>query len=327
MTVRDSTDLGLSQSDKQALFVTARDSMGAQEFTQMIATAAILPVAEQIIEEATMRKVLQTDRFNTGPAIPYVMKKRATAVVLPRYGAPPMFLTRYTRILVEPYILSHSPEISVIDIRDSNFNMVQDVLEDAGKEMAVMEDSEAFRIFDAVVPVPTGGWPTTTTAITYSAGPGGIGTVLSTNVMQIGSAATAPAGGVAGDPVIQDFLTVTSAMQQIGYVPDVIVTSPYVMGKLAGQSTFLLFLNYGARDVFEKGALSDMLGIKLVTSRLIAQKTMYVLDSKEAARFVERDPISVETSTKNLISTWFMWERVCTFVRNANAIFRIAINS
>lgn len=318
---------GLSQADKNALFVRARETFGAEEFTKMIATAAILPVAEQVIEEATMRKVLQTDRFDTGPAIPYVMKKRAKAVVLPRYGAPPVFLSRYTRILVEPYIISHTPEISVIDIRDSNFNMVQDVLEDAGREIAVMEDTEAFRIFNAVVPDPGGGWPASTTTITQSAGPGGIGTVLSTNILRVGSTQTAPDGGVAGDPTLQNFLTVTTSMEQIGYKPDAILTSPYVMGKIAGQNVFALYLNYGARDVFEKGALSAMLGIKFVTSRLVDQKTLWIMDSKEAARFVERDPLSVETSTKHLMSQWFMWERVCTFVRNANAIFRVMINT
>jgi hypothetical protein len=314
-------------TDRHALFVQAQQTLGEQEFNRALAQAAVLPIAEQVIEEAAMRRILPIDRFDTGPAISYTMKKRSTAVVIPRYGAPPMFLTRYTRILVEPYIISHSPEISVIDIRDANFNIVDDVLQDAGKEIAVKEDTEGYRIFDSILPVPGGGWPSATTTITYSAGTGGIGTVLNTNVMQVGSSQTAPAGGVAGDVTVQNFLTVQAAMRQIGYEPDGVLINPYVMGKIAGQETFMLYLNFGTREVFEKGMLQNAFGLKLIQNRLVPQKSMYVMDTAEAARFIERDPLTVESSQALLMAKWFFWERICIFVRNANAIFRIAIDS
>lgn len=320
------TNTGLP-TDRHALFVQAQQTLGEVEFNRALATAAVLPIAEQVIEEASFRKILPIDRFDNGPAIPYTMKKRASAALLPRYGAPPMFLTRYTRILVEPYIISHSPEVSLIDVRDANFNVIDDILQDAGKEIAVKEDKEGFRLFDAVLPIPGGGWPSSTTAITYTDGPGGIGTVLNTNVMQVGTSQTAPAGGIAGDITVQNFLTVQAAMRAIGYEPDGVLINPYLMGKLAGQETFMLYLNFGNREIFEKGMLQNAFGLKLIQSRLAPQRTLYLMDTAEAARWIERDPLTVESSQALLMAKWFFWERVCPFVRNANAMFRICVST
>lgn len=322
----NNTNTGLP-TDRHAMFVQAQQSVGEVEFNRALATAAVLPIAESVIEEAAFRRILPIDRFDNGPAIPYTMKKRATAVTLPRYGAPPMFLTRYTRILVEPYIISHSPEVSLIDIRDANFNMIDDILQDAGKEIAVKEDKEGYRLFDATLPIPGGAWPSSTTAITYSDGPGGIGTVLSTNVMQVGTSQTAPTGGIAGDITVGNLLTAQAAMRSIGYEPDTILISPYLMGKIAGQETFMLYLNFGNREVFEKGMLSNAFGLKLLAHRLAPQRSIYLLDSAEAARWIERDPLTVESSQALLMAKWFFWERVCPFVRNANAMFRIAVST
>lgn len=305
----------LTQMDRQALFVMAQQSMSAPKFAQALATAALLPIAEQVIEQAKMRQILTTDRFSVGPSITYNLKKRGgPAVIAPVYGAAPTTIRRYTRISVEPWIIEHAPEISSIDIMDANFNVVQDILDDAGKEVALLEDSQSFALFDVSAPVPGGAFPGSDSFPTYS-NPGGAGGRLSSNVVQLQDT---------HGPTAQNIITTQALLRMIGYEADGLLMNPYSLGKLMATNEFLLYLNFGARDVLEKGYIENALGVKLVTSRLCGQRDIWVMDTQEYARFIERNPLNIESKVERLVNSWFLWERVCVFVRASNATVRLA---
>jgi hypothetical protein len=51
------------------------------------------------------------------------------------------------------------------------------------------------------------------------------------------------------------------------------------------------------------------------------------MDTGELARWVERNGLSIKTSERDLMAEWFMWERACPFLRNANAYGRIIFNT
>lgn len=309
------TGLGLSNSQKHALFVEAAKSLSGEELQSAIATAAVVPIAKQMIENAKMRMILPIDRFDSGPALTYVMKKRAKAVKIPRYGDMPTYLTTYERFQVEPWLIEISPSISTIDIMDANFNVVADILDTAGKELAVAEDEEGFRLFDAAADLPGSAWPSSGDEWpTISAGPGGIGKVLSTNVARLDDGTV---------PVAQDIIKAKSYLEEIGFAGNLLVMTPYTAGLLMATDEFLKYINFGKNDVMERGYVETALGIRFVTSPLCQSGTIYIADVEEFARFVERNAVTMETKTERLRANWLLWERIAVFARNANAVVRI----
>ena len=46
-----------------------------------------------------------------------------------------------------------------------------------------------------------------------------------------------------------------------------------------------------------------------------------------AGRWVERSGLTINAKTEDLMASWFMYERACPFVRNANAYIRIMFNT
>ena len=302
---------------KNAIFAAAQENLTDGELSAALATAALAPIAEQVIENAKMRQLLLTDRISSGASIEYQLKKRGIAYVFPRYGLPATRIVRYTKFAVEPWLIATRPKISILDIQDANFNVVTDILEDAGKEMAVMEDKEGFRLFNVGATLPGTAWPTAGSDEwpTISDGPGGIGRKLSTNIVRLD-------GGTV--PVLQDFIRAQSLLRVVGYEPNGLLMNPYTLGKLMATNEFLLYTNSGSREVVETGNIRGALGVDIVTSNLCGLEDTWILDTKEAARFVERNPLIVVAKTDMLINEWLLWERIAVVVLNANAMIRLS---
>lgn len=309
----------LSGRQKLDMLLGAMNSMTPHEFTSKLATASILPIAKQMIEKSFARKTFQVDRID-GPAAIYQTKRRQTAVIVAKYGAAPTRIASYPRVTVVPYYIMTKPEVELSDLLDAQFDAAADILADAGAEMAVKEDSEFLRIFALIAAQQVDG---TTTFPTVADGPGGVGKKLDRNTCVIQSSRTAPDGGNTGDPSHADVMKVQALLRQISYDPDTILINPDGLGRLNAQKAFLYYLNFGTREVQETGYTRNMLGNRIIWSALVPQKTMFIFDTYELARFVERESLTVKPEFYELRAKWLVYERVAPFVRNANALIRI----
>ncbi len=295
-------DKVLTNAEKFGLLMQAQAEMSQAEFAEQIAQAAIQPIAETMIEDSFSRKLFMIDRFDNGPTYRYQRKARQRGFVIPRYGEEVDQIVRLPWILVTPYDIEVHPEIHMADLLDAQFDAAADILNDAGREMAVKEDLEFLRLFDkAIAPV---------------AGPGP------------GSTSFNPATGLyriqnGVDPTASDLLKVQGYLRQKSYKPDTLLLNPYELGILSSQQAFLFYLNFGTREVQETGMLKSALGLNVIWSPLVDTGSMWVLDSVELGRLVEREPLTVQPKLDGRMMKWLVYERVAPFFRNANACLRI----
>lgn len=318
----------LSNEERLTMFRTAQAELAPQAFAQLVATAAALPIAEQVIAEGVVRKVFPVDRFDQGPALAYNLKKRqGTATVIPRFGATPTHIHRYERLLVEPYIISMRPEVSQIDVMDANFNVIMDVMEESAQSFVEYEDKELISLLEYAAPDPGGSYPSSTETITISDAPGGLGKKLSSNVFRVGSSATAPAGGITGDPALGDLIRAQSYLRMLNFEGTGWITSPWGLGKLLSQEAFNQYFKYGDSTVHQTGVLRSLLGHTIVWSSLMPQHSFFLVDPSKTGRWVERNALSIIPKSEFLIDSWYMWERACPVLLNANALMRVMFST
>lgn len=316
-----SPQLPAEAADKLASFRNAMAGLSPQAFAQQLATAALMPIAMQMIEEAVTRRLFLLDQISTAAQI-YKVKRRQRVATIAKYGAAVSNIVSYDTITVVPYYIQTKPEIERSDILDNAFDAAGDALTDAGREMAVMEDLEFLRLFDAYAPTVADPGASRTVP-TVSAGPGGIGYVLSGNTYAVGTSVTAPSGGIAGDIAASDVLTGRGLMQQIGLNPTTLMINPVGLGRWMAQDNFLRYLNVGNTEVHATGLMSVVLGTRVVLSRLVNSKSAFLMDPVELARWVEREPLQVLPEFEGLRVRWLVFERVAPFLRNANALMRL----
>ena len=291
----------LSNQEKFSLLAQAQGEMSQSEFVTHMAQAAILPIAESMIEDAFGRKLFMIDRFDNGPSYRYQRKARQKGLVIPRYGEEIDQVVRYPWIIVTPYDIEVHPEIHMADLLDAQFDAAADILNDAGREMAVKEDLEFLRLFDkAIAPNPTG-----PSADTYTA---------ATGLYQLQNAT---------DPTASTILKAQGLLRQKSYKPDTLLMNPYELGILMAQQAFLFYMNFGNREVQETGMLKSALGMNIVWSPLVDTGSIWIMDSVELGRMLEREPLTVQPKLEGRLMKWLVYERVSPFFRNANASVRI----
>jgi len=296
-------DKFLSNQEKFQLLMTAQAEMSQTEFATHMAQAAILPIAETMIEDSFGRKLFQIDRFDNGPSYRYQRKARQRGLVIPRYGEEIDQVVRYPWIIVTPYDFEVHPEIHMADLLDAQFDAAADILNDAGREMAVKEDLEFLRLFNqAIAP---NGTPAPGPNPSFSA---------TTGLYQMPAAV---------DPTASDLLKVAGYLRQKSYKPDMLLMNPYELGILSSQQAFLFFLNFGTREVQETGVLKSALGMNVIWSPLVDTGSIWVMDSVELGRLSEREPLTVQPTLAGRLMKWLVYERVAPFFRNANAALRI----
>jgi hypothetical protein len=293
----------MNNKDKFSMLMQAQAEMSEKDFAMHMAQAAIMPIAETMIEDSFGRKLFPIDRFDNGPSYRYQRKARQRALVIPRYGEEIDQVVRYPWVIVTPYDFEVHPEINMADLLDAQFDAAADILNDAGREMAVKEDLEFLRLFDkAIAPnaVPAPG-----PAPDYSA---------TTGLYRLPTAT---------DPTAADILKVAGLLRQKSYKPDTLLMNPYQLGILSSQQAFLFYLNFGTREVQETGMVKSALGLNVVWSPLVDTGSIHVMDSVELGRMVEREPLTVQPKLDGRMMKWLVYERACPFFRNANATLRI----
>lgn len=293
----------MDNKEKFSMLLEAQATMGEKEFAMHMAQAAIMPIAETMIEDSFGRKLFPIDRFDNGPSYRYQRKARQRALVIPRYGEEIDQVVRYPWVIVTPYDFEVHPEINMADLLDAQFDAAADILNDAGREMAVKEDLEFLRLFDKAI-APNN---------TPSPGP---------------APAFDPATGLyrlidETDPTAGDILKVAGYLRAKSYKPDTLLMNPYQLGILSSQQAFLFYLNFGTREVQETGMIKSALGMNVVWSPLVDTGSIWVMDSVELGRLVEREPLTVQPKLDGRMMKWLVYERACPFFRNANAALRI----
>lgn len=286
----------------KSLLAKAQAELSDADFAMELAQAAVMPIAEQMIEDSFARKVFPIDRFSEGPTKKYQRKARQRAMILPRYGDTPQQIVRYPWVLVTPFDYEVHPEIHMADLLDAQFDAAADVLNDAGREMAVKEDQSLLDLLNVGIPANTGAIPSVNT---YNS---------ATGVYEL-------AAGV--DPSAADLLYMQGKLRTASYRPDTILLNPVQLARLMAEQAFLLWYGFGSREVQETGMIKNALGMKVVWSPLIDENTVWVFDSAELARIVEREPLTVQPELKGRMMKWLVYQRSCPFVRNMNSARRI----
>lgn len=293
----------MNNKEKFDMLLQAQAEMSEKDFAMHMAQAAITPIAETMIEDSFGRKLFPIDRFDNGPSYRYQRKARQRALVIPRYGEEIDSVVRYPWVIVTPYDFEVHPEINMADLLDAQFDAAADILNDAGREMAVKEDLEFLRLFDkAIAPNAT---PAPGPNPDFNAATGLYRLLTAT------------------DPTAGDILKTAGYLRQKSYKPDILLMNPYQLGILSSQQAFLFYLNFGTREVQETGMVKSALGMNIVWSPLVDTGSIWVMDSVELGRMLEREPLTVQPKLDGRMMKWLVYERCCPFFRNANACLRI----
>lgn len=311
---------GVTNREKQAALTLAMAQMSPVELSQKIAQAALVPIVNTMIEESFSRRIFTTDRIDGASAM-YTIKRRMRPLVIAKYGNTPITLFDYPRVTVVPYYIEVQPEIEMSDLMDAQFDAASDIMNDAGKEMAVKEDLEFIRLLATAA--PDQGTVTTTTPPTTTVGPGGQGILFGVNQYRVGTGATAPLGGATGEPGLRDLILAQATLRQVGYKASTILINPYMLGLFMSQTSFVSVFNSGSREIMETGMLTSTLGSTFVFSPLVPAKTAYIIDSQDSGRFVERESLTVQPRQEGHRMKWLVYERVSPFIRNANSILAV----
>jgi hypothetical protein len=85
----------------------------------------------------------------------------------------------------------------------------------------------------------------------------------------------------------------------------------------------LLWYGFGSREVQETGFIKNALGMKVVWSPLVDDETIWVFDSAELGRILEREPLTVQPELHGRLMKWLVYQRSCPFIRNMNSARRM----
>ena len=311
----DSPYINMTNEEKMAIMAEAEDNMDPVEFAAEMQRAAMGPIAKKVIEESIARRIFSEDTITSGNAKMYRTKKRDYAYAMGKFGDGVTQLKDYPFAMIFPHEYSTHPEVGVSDMMDYDFDVVGDVLGDAGKEMAVKEDSQFWNLmFYATSNNRYYGvtnnyqYPYGTAAAPASAGWG----TTDKNCYYL------PAST---DPNMEVINKMNSRLGQLGYKHEIILMNPYTLAILMSQDSLLNASNFGSNVVQTTGSLGTILGLNVMTSRLLPVNRFYILDRSESCRVVQREPITVTPDfSHRRVMSWDVTIRSTEFLKQSNAI-------
>lgn len=168
----------------------------------------------------------------------------------------------YTKIQSTPEKYGGTIKITQEMIEDSNFELIERQLRQAGREMATTEDTIIFNSWsDAVTGFRQNG-----------------DHLISTQGTELG------------------IIDITNGMQQIeeqDYVPNVYVINPKQVNELRQIDTFVEADKVGDRRTFTNGFVGQIFGINAIKSTILSADTAYIVDTNDAGMLVIRRPLTI----------------------------------
>lgn len=209
----------------------------------------------------------------------------------------PLTRETYTEIIVTPRKYGGVVKISKEMIEDSNFELIERNLRQAGREMANTETQKVFDAFnDTTLGFPKNGDHDITSAGT-----------------EFG------------------IIDITNGMQQIeeqDYIPNVMALNPKQVNEIRQIDTFVEADKVGNRNTFEKGFVGKIFSLDSVVSSIQSADVVHILDQTEAGVMVIRRPLTVERwndPLRDLVAAGFT-QRFETVVLRARAGVKITIS-
>jgi N4-gp56 family major capsid protein len=106
------------------------------------------------------------------------------------------------------------------------------------------------------------------------------------------SAARTVAGGTA--VTLANISTAVKNLQTYDYEPDYLIVSPAVADDIRNIDTFHEADKSGSREMFERGMIGRIMGMRVIMSSQVTANYAYVIDSRHALCLAEKRPITVE---------------------------------
>jgi len=154
---------------------------------------------------------------------------------------------------------------------DAKFSMLEWNIKEAGYQMARKLDSLILAEIATASPL------TDSTGTTYG---------------EILSATRNVSGGTA--VTLANISTAVKNIESNDYVADYLIVSPAVADDLRNIDTFHEADKSGSREMFERGMIGRIMGMKVIVSSQVTANYAYVIDSRHALCLAEKRPITVE---------------------------------
>lgn len=244
-------------ADSGVLFQSHESELVKQNLFAIIKEASIAsPVGRQIVDVINMQFGSTLD-FD-------LADKDSMKVRLVAEGAEiPLDAESYTKKSITPQKYGVRIGITNRMIEDSNWDLIERNLREAGRRMGLKEDELIFTEMQDT----TNGFPS----------------VTGHNITSAGT-----------ELAIADIVGAMKVIEQQDYVPKIMVMNPEQTSELRQLDTFVEADKVGDRRVFERGWVGRIFGLDtIITSQLAASKVL-VLDSNEAGGLIIRRPLTVE---------------------------------
>jgi hypothetical protein len=152
-------------------------------------------------------------------------------------------------------------------IEDSNWDLIQRNLREAGRRMGLKEDSIIFTALEDA----TNGFPSATTG---------------------GTSHAITSGGT--ELALSDLTEAARVIDQENYVPNTLVLNPKQFKELRDLDTLTEADKIGDRRMYEKGWVGKIYGMDTILTNTVSADTAIVLDKNDGGGLVIRRPLTVE---------------------------------
>ena len=248
-------------ADSGILFKSAENELIKQNLFNIIKDAAIAsPVGRQVIDVINMKYGSTLD-FDLADKDSMDVREIAEGAVYP------LDAESYTKKSATPKKYGIRIAVTNEMIEDSNWDLVQRNLREAGRRMGLKEDSLIF----AALQDTTNGFASATTA---------------------GTSHAITSGGT--ELAMADLTEGQRVVDQENYTPNTLVLNPKQVKELRDLDTLTEADKIGDRRMYERGWVGRIYGMDTIITNTLSADTAIVMDKNEGGGLVIRRPLTVE---------------------------------
>lgn len=250
-------------------------------------------------KNALGRQVVQVINLRQGSSLDFNLADRDSMAVrvMSEAGEAPLTRESYSTVRVTPKKYGGQLSITTEMIEDSNYELIERNLRQAGREMANKETSLIIESFNDT----TNGFPSNADHNITSAG------------TELG------------------IVDITSGMKEIeeqDFDPNVMLLHPTQVNELRQIDTFVEADKVGNRATFENGWVGKIFSLDTLITSLQSSNVAHIIDTREAGILVVRRPLTVERwndPLRDLVNATFT-QRMAASVLRPRAGVKITVS-
>lgn len=284
----------LQQLADEGLFNTASES-------RLIRQQMFAMIKDSSMKNAIGRQLVEVVPLREGSSIDFELANKDSLMVrqMGEGAGAPIARENYTTVTVRPVKFGGNVKITTEMIEDSNFELIERNLREAGKQMANKETTLVFNAFHD----STSGFASVTTPNTHN---------ITSAGTEIG---------------IVDISKGVQACEDYDYYANAMAVNPEQAHELRQIDTFVEADKLGSREVIERGLIGKIFGLEVASTSLQTAGTVDILDTREAGVLVMRRPLTVEKwnePLRDLVNATFT-QRMQAAVLRAQAGAKITV--